>query len=191
MSLLPTPNPMSLVSCGGKILPIIGPYGSRRRQQYHNHQLLNQPYLLLTPNRSLYPNYYLVYVPLIGSPSTLATHMVASAMSTSVFQASALLNSLLTATSLLNVPSHSNTLLQKFGSTPSTSSSSSSIAFKREQYRYNMRPSYRYVHSHNQTHTYIFPLSLSLPHSVFMCVFTLSNPGGHFIVQFYHHTKFH
>lgn len=153
MSLLPTPNPMSIVSCGGKILPIIGPYGSRRRQQFHHHQLHNQPYLLPNPDRSLYPNYYLVYVPLIGSPSTSASHMVASAISTSLYQASALLNSLLTATSLLNAPSHSNALLQKFSSittiptatTSSTSSSSSSIAFIREQYRYNMRPSYRYV----------------------------------------------
>lgn len=138
MSLLPTPNAMSIVA-SGRLFPITELYQYRQTQQ----QLPNQPYLLVNPDRSLYPNYYLVYVPLIGSPSTSSPNMVATTMSTSVLQTSTLLNSLLTASSLFNAPSFSNGFMQKPSSVPSTSSSS--IAFIREQYRYNMRPSYRYV----------------------------------------------
>lgn len=161
MSLLPTPKPMSFISTG-KILPITGLYDGRRQHHQYQHQpyLSNQPYLLINPDRSLYSNYYLVYVPLIGLPSTMVSHVATSAMSTSLLQASStLLNSLLTITPLLDTPSLSNALLQKFSSmsaattssisSPSSSSSytSSSISFIREQYRYNMRPSYRYVTS--------------------------------------------
>lgn len=147
MSLLPTPNSMPFIA-SGNILPLTGLYQHRYQQQQPHHQqqqLTNQPYLLVNPDRSLYPNYYLVYVPLIGSPSTSTpNNMVASSMSTSVLQASTLLNSLLTATSLLNTPTKSNAFaLRKLNTIPTTSSSS--IAYIRQQYRYNMRPSYRYV----------------------------------------------
>lgn len=143
MSLLPTPNSLPINS-SGKILPNIGRF--RYRQQ---HQLLHQPYLLVNPDQSMYQNYYLVYVPLIGSPSISIPHMVASTMSTSILQASTLLNSLLTATSVFNTSSPSSSslssaLMPKPNSIPTTSYSSS-IAHIREQYRYNMRPSYRYV----------------------------------------------
>lgn len=145
MSLLPTPHSMPIMA-SGEILPIIGHFGHRHQQLY------NQPYLLVNPDQSMYQNYYLVYVPLIGSPSTSsAPHMVASTMSTSLLQASTLLNSLLTATSLYNAPppSLASALVRKPNLIPATASSSSlsssSIALIREQYRYNMRPSYRYV----------------------------------------------
>lgn len=151
MSLLPTPNPMSFISTG-KILPITGLYGGQRhhhQQQHQYHQYLsNQPYLLLNADRSLYSNYYLVYVPLVGLPSTSILHP------TSLLQASlSLLNSLLTVTPLLDNPLATHALLQKLSSIsslsppsqPSSQYSSSSIAFVRQQYRYNMRPSYRYV----------------------------------------------
>lgn len=146
MSLLPTPISMPFIASGGNILPITGLYRHRHRQ-HQQHQLTNQPYLLVNPDRSLYPNYYLVYVPLIGSPSTSTSNLVASTMSTSVLQTSTLLNSLLTATSLLNSTTPSSTTSNIFVRKPNTipTNMSSSIAYIRQQYRYNMRPSYRYV----------------------------------------------
>lgn len=133
MSLLPTPLSMPIMA-NGKILPINGLYGHQQQP--------NQTYLLLNPDRSLYPNYYLVYVPLIGSPSA-CTQVALPPMSPSILQASTLLNSLLTASSLFSTQS-----LPSVGPRRPNyiSTSSSSIAFIRAQYRYNMRPtSYRYV----------------------------------------------
>lgn len=140
MSLLPTPYPMPIIA-SGNTFPITELYFHGHRQ---HHGLSNQPYLLVNPDRSLYPNYYSVYVPVIGSPSTLTLNILSSTMSTSILQTSRLLNSLLKSTSLYNTQSLSNVFVRNSNAIASNISSSS-IAFIREQYRYNMRPSYRYV----------------------------------------------
>lgn len=128
MSLLPTPSSMTIIT-SSKIFPIHG-------QQQQQQQLPNQPYLLVYPDRSLHPNYYLVYVPLTST--NLAS-------STSILQTLQLLNTSLTATSLYNTSSLSNVFFRKPNAI-SSSTSTTSIAFIRERYRYNMRPSYyRYV----------------------------------------------
>lgn len=120
MALLPTPPSMPFAINGNLFaVPEYRP---------HQPQLFLQPYLPLNGDRSFGHNYYLVVVPLISSPSTLAHHFISAAMSTStILQASTLLNSLL-----------STSYVNRY--TPPPSSMASHI---RQQYRFNFRPGYR------------------------------------------------
>lgn len=135
MALLPTPTSMPLTLNGN----IFTSGDFRHRHLHHQQQLFLQPYLPLAGDRSFANNYYLVVVPLIGLPSTLAQHIISAAMSTStIFQASTLLNSLLSTPSLFSssLPTYANRY---------PAPASSMVSHIRQQYRYNFRHGYRYV----------------------------------------------
>lgn len=146
MSLLPTPNSMP-IALNGNIFS-----ENEWQHKYHNiqlqqqqQQLFQQHYLLVNPDRSLCQNYYLVYVPLIGLPSTLAQHIISTMSTSNILQATSLLNSLLSATTLFSPSFVSNSCSSTNGPPTSSSSSSSMVSLIRQQYRYNLSNNYRYV----------------------------------------------